>query len=473
MGQDPRLFNMAQSNRPYATLAIVSASYLLLIVDSSIAIAALPLIKADLAFSNASLSWVQNAYALSFGGLLLLGSRIGDIFGRKKMFVIGLTFFTLASLLVGLASNASVMILARVLQGAGAAVLAPSTLAMLSTSFPVDPGRGRAMAVYSSITGAGTSLGLVMGGWITDDLSWRWAFFFNIPIGIALVLASILFLKETNRHDSKIDYWGAITSWAGMSLVVFGLVNAAEKGWGNSTTLGTFIGGILLLLWFVQIEKQVAQPLIPLRLFAHAKRTGGNAGRFLFVGAMGGFWFFVSQFLQNVMGLNPLQTGLAFLPMTLASFAVAFLVPGLSRKFGEAPFLAGGLALVAIGLFWLGQFQPYGSYLTQVAFPMLLVGFGQGAATIRLTSAGMTELAPEDAGAGSGLVSTAVQLGNAFGLSLVIALAGGVSVADLGATQAFVSQAHAALIASAVLALLALVTVSILVLPNRQKKERP
>jgi EmrB/QacA subfamily drug resistance transporter len=461
---------MSKPNRPYVTLAIVSVSYLLLIVDASIAIAALPLIKADLGFSTASLSWVQNAYALSFGGLLLLGSRIGDIYGRKKMFVIGLAFFTLASLLVGFASDASVMILARVLQGVGAAILAPSTLAMLSTSFPVEPGRGRAMAVYSSITGAGTSLGLVLGGWITDALSWRWAFFFNIPIGVALVLASIRFLPETERHQSKIDYWGAITSWAGMSLVVFGLVNAAEQGWSNSVTLGTFIGGILLLVLFVQIEKRVAQPLIPLRLFAHAKRTGGNAGRFLFVGAMGGFWFFVSQFLQNVMGLNALQTGLAFLPMTLASFAVAFMVPGLSRKYGEAPFLAGGLTLVAIGLFWLGQFQQDGSYLTQVALPMLLVGFGQGAATIRLTSAGMTDLAPQDTGAGSGLVSTAVQLGNAFGLSMVIAVAGGVSVAGLGAVAAFVAQAHAALIASAVLALLALLSVSILVLPNRKKK---
>jgi predicted MFS family arabinose efflux permease len=254
-----------------------------------------------------------------------------------------------------------------------------------------------------------------------------------------------------------------------MSLLVFALVNAAEHGWGNSVALGTFIGGTLLLVLFVGIEKRVTQPMIPLRLFAHAKRTGGNVGRFLFVGAMGGYWFFVSQYLQNVMGLNPLQTGIAFLPMTLASFAVAFLVPWLSRKYGEGTFLVGGLTLVAIGLFWLGQFQQEGSYLSQVALPMLLIGFGQGAATIRLTSAGMTDLAPKDAGAGSGLVSAAVQLGNAFGLSLVIAVAGDVSVAELAEVQAFVAQAHAALIASAVLALLALLSVSILVLPNRTK----
>ena len=457
---------MDKANRPYVTLTIISISYLLLIIDMSIAVTALPLIKNDLGFSTATLSWVQNAYALSLGGLLLLGSRIGDKFGRKKMFVLGLAFFTLASLLVGLASGAAVMLLARVLQGAGAAVLAPSTLAMLSSSFPVEPARGRALAIYSSITGAGTSLGLVLGGWVTDALSWRWAFFFNVPIGVVLVFASMRYLHETERHEAKIDFWGAITSWAGMSLLVFGLVNAAEHGWQETATVASVIGGILLVVIFVQVEKRVAQPLIPLRLFAHAKRSGGNAGRFLFVGAMGGFWFFVSQFLQNVMGLNPLQTGLAFLPMTLASFAVAFMVPGLSRKYGEGPFLAGGLGLVALGLFVLSQFQQQGSYLWQIALPMLLVGFGQGAATIRLTSAGMTDLAPKDTGAGSGLVSTAVQLGNAFGLSAVIAVAGAVSVQGLNPVVAFVAQAHAALIGSAVLALLALVSVAIWVLPK-------
>ena len=459
---------MATVNRPNVTLTIISISYLLLIVDMSIAVTALPLIKADLGFSTATLSWVQNAYALAFGGLLLLGSRIGDKFGRKRMFVLGLAFFTLASLLVGFAPSSEVMLTARVLQGAGAAILAPSTLAMLSTSFPVEPSRGRAMAIYSSITGAGTSLGLVLGGWVTDTLSWRWAFFFNVPIGILLVLASMRYLHETQKHAAKIDIWGAVTSWAGMSLLVFGLVNAAEHGWQDSVTISSVVGGILLVMIFVQVEKRVAQPLIPLRLFSHAKRSGGNAGRFLFVGAMGGFWFFVSQFLQTVMGLNPLQTGLAFLPMTLASFAVAFMVPGLSRKYGEGLFLAGGLVLVAAGLFLLSQFQQNGSYVWQIAVPMLLVGFGQGAATIRLTSAGMTDLAPQDTGAGSGLVSTAVQLGNAFGLSIVIAVAGAVSVSGLNSTMAFVAQAHAALLGSGVLAVLALVSVSIWVLPKRK-----
>ncbi|MEY4743758.1 MAG: hypothetical protein RIR34_1097 [Actinomycetota bacterium] len=455
--------------RPNVTLAVISLSYLLLVVDLSIAVTALPLIKSSLGFSTASLSWIQNAYTLVFGGLLLLGARIGDIFGRRKMFILGLALFGGASFIVGVSSTATMMITARVLQGAAAAILAPSTLALLSTSFPVQPARGRALAIYGSITGIGTTLGLVLGGWIAGAFDWRWAFLVNIPLAGILMLAAKGNLEETEAKRGSIDYWGAILSTFGMFGIVFALIRAAEEGWQDTTVWLCLLGGLALMTAFVQVEKKVAAPLVPLRLFKSAQRTGANLARALFVGSMAAFWFFVSQFLQVAKHMNPLETGLAFLPMTLASFAIAFFVPRLSRKFGDTPFLAGGLATVAIGTLWLSRFTPDGSYFFEVALPMLLVGLGQGASTIRLTSAGIAGVPPEDAGAASGIVSTHVQLGSALGLSVLISLSANAGKGISNAGEAIAHQASLAVFGGGVLCTIALAVVLIWVLPKRHQ----
>lgn len=455
--------------RPNVTLAVISLSYLLLVVDLSIAVTALPLIKSSLGFSTASLSWIQNAYTLVFGGLLLLGARIGDIFGRRKMFIVGLALFGGASFIVGVSTTAPMMITARVLQGAAAAILAPSTLALLSTSFPVQPARGRALAIYGSITGIGTTLGLVLGGWIAGAFDWRWAFLVNIPLAGILMLAAKGNLAETEAKRGSIDYWGAILSTFGMFGIVFALIRAAEEGWQDPTVWLCLLGGLALMTAFVQVEKKVAAPLVPLRLFKSAQRTGANLARALFVGSMAAFWFFVSQFLQVAKHMNPLETGLAFLPMTLASFAIAFFVPRLSRKFGDAPFLAGGLATVAIGTLWLSRFTPDGSYFFEVALPMLLVGLGQGASTIRLTSAGIAGVSPEDAGAASGIVSTHVQLGSALGLSVLISLSANAGKGISNAGEAIAHQASLAVFGGGVLCTSALAVVLIWVLPKRHQ----
>ena len=454
---------------PNITLAIISLSYLMIVVDLSVAVTALPLIKADLGFSTAQLSWIQNAYTLTLGGLLLLGARAGDILGRRRMFVWGLVVFMAASLVVGVTETAQIMILARVLQGLGAAVLVPSTLALLSTSFPQQPLRGRALATYGSITGIGTSLGLVFGGWIADAFDWRWAFLVNVPLGIVLAVAARVVFIESATVKARIDVWGAVLSTLGMTGVVYALIRAAETGWTDGLVWVSLIGGIGFGFAFVAVEKRVLNPLVPLRLFKSAQRSGANAARALFVGSMAAYWFYVSQFLQVAKGMNPLETGLAFLPMTLASFAIAFLVPRLSRRFGDTPFLAGGLATVAIGTIWLSRLTVDGDYFWQIALPMLLVGFGQGASTIRLTSAGIAGVAPEDSGAASGLVSTAVQLGSSLGLSVLIAVAASAVTAGASAAQEITAQTNIALFTGGLLCIAALAVVLIFVLPKKHQ----
>lgn len=455
--------------RPNLTLAVIALSYLLLVVDLSIAVTALPLIKASLGFSATSLSWIQNAYTLVYGGLLLLGARLGDIFGRRKMFILGLGLFGGASLVVGLASSATMMIIARVLQGVAAAVLGPSSLALLSTSFPAQPARGRALAIYGSITGIGTSLGLVLGGWIAGAFDWRWAFLVNIPLAGILMLLAKGNLQETEPKRGKIDYLGAIFSTLGMFGIVFALIRSAENGWSDYYVWLCLIVGLALMGAFIKTEQIASVALVPLRLFRSAQRTGANLARALFVGSMAAFWFFISQFLQIAKHMNPLETGLAFLPMTLASFTIAFFVPRLSRRFGDAPFLAGGLLVVTTGTIWLSFISPNGPYWLEVALPMFLVGIGQGASTIRLTSAGIAGVSAEDAGAASGIVSAHVQLGSALGLSVLISISATAGKGLTTAAAQIAQQANVAIFGGGCLCLLALIVVLIWVLPKRHQ----
>jgi len=457
---------------PLITLAIISVSYLILIVDGSIVITALPLIRENLGFSAATLSWVQSAYALSLGGLLLLGARVGDIIGRRRGFLVGLCVFMAASLMAGWSPNAVMLIVARVLQGVGASLIAPSTLALLSTNFPKDPARARAVAVYGSITGIGMSLGLVLGGFVTHVLSWRWAFWINVPIGLVLIVATRYYVKETERHTEPLDVAGAVWATLSMTGIVYGLVNASEYGWGRALTIAPLFVGVALLGLFLRTEQRASAPLVPLHLLANAERSGANTARFLFVGSMAGFWFFIAQYLEVSRGLNPFGAGLAFLPMTLGSFAIAFLVPRLSRRFGTAPFLIGGLATVSIGTFWMAGVSSNGSYLWTVALPMLVVGVGQGASTIRLTSAAIHGVSPKDAGAASGVVSAAVQIGNAFGLSLLVALTS--LWVPRASTAALFAAAHArvAMVGGGVLCTLALTSAVVFVWHPHRRDER-
>lgn len=410
----------AAAVRKTPVLVIILASYLMIVLDISITITALPHIHRDLHFSLAGLSWVQTAYTLAFGGLLLLGARAGDLLGRRRMFVAGIALFTVASALVGAAQSSGWLIAARGLQGVGAALLAPSTLALLQASFKEGTERTRAVAYYGAVAGIGASLGLVLGGVVTTALTWRVGFLINVPVGIAMALAAPRFLPETERRSGAFDATGAITSTLGMTGLVYGLVRAAETSWSDTTTVISLLLGIVLLAAFVLNERRAAQPIMPLRLFASAERSAAYAGRVLFLGAMMGFWFFITQYLQTVDGYTALEAGLGFLPMTVVNFVVAIRVPQLTKRYGNGLLLASGLAVTAVGMFWLSRLTAGTDYLTGVALPMVLIGAGQGAALGPFTAAGIAGVTPKDAGAASGLVNVAHQLGGSLGLSVLV-----------------------------------------------------
>uniref|UniRef100_A0A809EEW0 MFS transporter n=1 Tax=Ralstonia solanacearum TaxID=305 RepID=A0A809EEW0_RALSL len=401
-------------------LAIIVTSYLMIVVDISIVITGLPRIQASLGFTAAQLSWVTNAYTLAFGGLLLLGARAGDILGRRRMFILGLSLFTLASAAIGFAPSVSWLLTARAIQGAGAAVLAPSTLALLSTHFAEGPDRTRALSLYAAAAGVGATLGLMLGGLFADLVSWRAGFFINLPIGLLLIVAARRHIGETQKHAGHFDLGGAISSTLAMTALVYGLVRAADAGWHDGPAQAALVGGMLMIAAFVGIERRVRQPILPLRLLASRERAGAYIARMLFLGGAVGFWFFSTQFLQGVLHLRPMQAGLAFLPVTLPNFASAMGVPKLARCFGNEKLLLAGLLLGVLGLAWLGQADALSSYWTGIALPMVLIGLGQGLLLAPLTAAGVAGVAREDAGAASGLVNVAHQLGGALGLGLLV-----------------------------------------------------
>jgi EmrB/QacA subfamily drug resistance transporter len=408
------------ATNPAMVLAIILGCYLMVVLDASVVITALPDIHTDLGFSSAGLSWVQNIYALAFGGLLLLGARMGDLLGRRQVFIGGIVLFILASMLGGLAQSQAWLLVARTVQGVGAAIAAPSTLALLTISFPEGSERTRAIALYSAVASAGASIGLVLGGMLTTWISWRWAFFINVPIGIVLVSLAPAYLPETERHTGEFDFGGAATSTLGMSALVYGLVRAAETSWGDAVALGSFAAAIVFLGAFVAIEKRVRQPITPLRLFASRERVGAYAARLLMVGAMFGMFFFLTQFLQGAEGYSALKAGLAFLPVTLSIFAMVKVVPKLLGRIGPQRTLLGGLAAALAGLLWLSQISTTTDYWTGVALPMLLIGTGMGLAFTPLTQAAIAGVDNHDAGAASGLVNVFQQVGSSLGIGLLV-----------------------------------------------------
>jgi EmrB/QacA subfamily drug resistance transporter len=401
-------------------LAAILGSYLMIVLDVSIVINALPRIHHALGFSPTGLSWVQNAYTLTFGGLLLLGARAGDILGRRRMFVAGIALFSLASLAAGAAQSAAWLLAARGVQGVGAAVAAPSTLALLMTSFPEGRERNRAIAYYAAVASGGASVGLVLGGILTSWLSWRWGLFVNVPVGALLVVAAPRVLHETERRRGHFDLAGAFTSTAGMSAIVYGIVRAGTAGWSDRITVTSFVTGVVLLAAFFFNERRAAQPITPMRLFASRERVGAYVARVLFVGGMFGVFFFLSQYLQSVLGFSPVEAGVAFLPLTLMIFATTHFVPDLVGRFGNTRVLMGGILVALVGMVWLSRIGADTPYVTGVAIPMAILGIGAACAFTPLTTAGVAGVAAEDAGAASGLVNVAHQLGGSLGLGVLV-----------------------------------------------------
>ncbi|QJD93870.1 MFS transporter [Duganella dendranthematis] len=405
-----------------AILAIILASYVMIVLDTSVVLTGLPKIHLEMGFSDSGLAWVQSAYTLTFGGFLLLAARAGDVVGRRRMLVAGLALFTLASLAIGAAQTPAMLVLARAVQGLGAAILAPSTLALLQTTFAEGAERTHAVSLYSATAGIAASVGLVLGGVLAEWMSWRVGFLVNLPIGVAMIWAARRYIPESPRSSGQFDVIGALTSTIGMSALVYALIRSASAGWGDLLTQAALAAGLLLLVTFVANERSAAQPIMPLRLFADRQRASAYAARVLFLGAMIGFFFFTTQYLQTVLNYSPSLTGVGFLPMTLMNFAVALQVPRLTRRFGNARLLAFGLLVCLIGMAWLSRVSVHSAYLTAVALPMVLIGAGQGMTLSPLTAAGIAGVPAQDAGAASGVVNVAHQLGNSLGLAVLVAL---------------------------------------------------
>jgi EmrB/QacA subfamily drug resistance transporter len=424
---------------------------LMLILDMTVVNVALPRIRGDLGFSTASLSWVLNAYTLTFGGLLLLGGRVGDVLGRRRTFLAGVAVFTVGSFLGGLAPTAGLLVAARALQGVGAAVAAPNVLALITTSAESPAARNRALALFSAVSSAGGSLGLLLGGALTGYASWRWSLFINVPIGLLVLTLVPRFVLETARRPGRFDVPGAVTATAGSSALVFGFIHAPDHGWSSVGTVGAFVTAAVLLASFVAIERRAAAPVLDLALLRHRGRAGAASVMALFIGAQFGFFFFTVQFMQAVLGYGAMESGFAFLPLTLLIFATSRVSPRLVGRFGVRPVVLVGLSLVAAANLWMGQIDATSGYVGLLLPPMVLIGVGAGLGFMPLTVAMLSEVAPEHAGSASGLLQMGQQVGGSLGLAVLVTV-----FASTGVTGDLVSGMPAAFLTGAGFVLVAL-----------------
>jgi EmrB/QacA subfamily drug resistance transporter len=414
----------AARHRSALVLAILVTCQLMLVLDVTVMNVALPRIQADLHFSTTGLAWVLNAYTLVFGGMLLLGGRAGDLFGRRRLFVGGLILFTVASLAGGLATSAGMLIAARIAQGLGAAAAGPNTLALITTTFTEPKQRIRALAVFSGMSTGGFAIGLILGGLLTEWTSWRAVLFINVPIGIAVVVLATRFVRSPAQHSGRLDLPGAVTATLGTGAIVYGFIRAASVGWGDVATLGSLVGGVLVLAAFVLLERRAAQPLLPLHLFANRNRAAAFVNLFLGPMAMLSSFFFLTQFFQDVLGYSPLTTGFAFLPLGVLLFGMTRLIPVLLPRFGPKPLTLIGTVVMVGGLVWLTRLTTATAYGTGVLGALVLLGVGAGLALSPLTVVIMSTVPPSDAGAAGGVLQTMQNIGGTVGLAVLVTVFG-------------------------------------------------
>jgi EmrB/QacA subfamily drug resistance transporter len=429
---------------PGLVLALILTSQLMVVLDATIVNVALHDIKSALGFSSAGLSWVVNAYTLTFGGLLLLGARAGDILGRRRVFLAGIALFSLASLAGGFAQNPGELLAARAVQGIGGALASPSALALLMTMFPDARARTRAIGLYTAVSIGGAAVGLIAGGMLSEWASWRWVLFVNVPIGLAVLVLARATLPETDRQPGRFDLAGALTSTIGMGALVYGFVNAASDGWRDTRTVGSFAAGALLLAAFVVTELRAEAPITPLRLFADRNRSTSYVARLLLVAGMMGMFFFLTQFLRGVLGYSDLVTGFAFVPLTAVVFTASQLSARvLVDRVGAHRLMIIGITFSTTGMLWLTQLGEHSGYLSLVG-PLLVFGTGNGLAFVPLTTAALEGVDPQDAGAASGLVNVMQQVGGALGLAVLVTVFGSASKSAAADLPAGLSRAEAA-----------------------------
>ncbi|WZP01186.1 MFS transporter (plasmid) [Isosphaeraceae bacterium EP7] len=441
----PKDFEIAPSNSTRRILAIgtILAAQFMLQMDFLIDIVALPRIQADLGFSTAGLSWVPNAFALAFGGLLLLGGRLGDIYGKVRAFQAGLALFLAASLLGGFAQSPAVLILARLLQGMGAAVAGPSVLALITVMARDEVERNRGLSLFIAVSSIGASAGLILGGVLTDFFSWRWSLLINLPVGAFVLILVRILVAETPRTPARLDIWGAATATLGSLAIVYGFIGAADHGWTSIGTIPAFVAAAVLLLAFLRIEGRIAEPLLELDLLRNRARLGGLAVMAIVVGMHFSMLFLVVQYLQQVLGFGPLAAGFAYLPLTATVFIVTQFVPQLIERFGARLLLINGSILVASSLVGFAMLSATSSYFPAVLLPMFIHAIGIALVFAPGTVAIMDGVPDEHAGAASGLLQMDQQIGGALGIAAIMSIyaipavpgqfVGGLSGAFLGA----------------------------------------
>lgn len=416
----------ATSDSRWLTLIVLCAGMLMIILDQTIVNVALPSIQGDLGFSQSSLAWVINAYLIAFGGLLLLAGRLGDLVGRKRIYMAGLTLFTAASLVCGVSWSQAMLITARFVQGLGGAVSNAGILAMIVTMFPEPREQARAIGVYTFVASAGGTIGLLAGGVIAQTLGWHWIFFINVPIGIAAAVVAGRLL-ESDRGiglgGGGADIAGAVLVTAALMLGVYTIVEAPAYGWGSTHTRGVGTAAVLLLAAFILRQATATNPLLPLRVFRSRHVSGANLTTAMMVAGMFGFFFLGTLYLQRVLGYSPLGIGLAFLPVALSIGALGLgLTAQLNTRFGALNVLVPGLALCVAGVGLLARAPVDGRYVADILPAMVLVGIGAGVSFPTLTIVAMSGATPSDSGLASGLVNTTAQFGGALGLAALATL---------------------------------------------------
>jgi EmrB/QacA subfamily drug resistance transporter len=415
----------SSESRRWFALILLCATQFMVVLDVAIVNVALPSIQEALDFSQENLQWIVSAYTLTFGGFLLLGGRTADLLGRRRVFMVGLVIFTLASLACGLSESEGFLICARAVQGLGAAIISPAALSIITTTFAEGAERNKALGIWGAIAGIGGAAGVLLGGILTDTLGWEWIFFINVPVG-ALVLALTPVLVEESRAigmPRRFDVAGAVTVTAGLALLVYGLVRTETVGWAADETIGALAGALALLIAFVAIEIRTTSPLMPLRIFRLRSLTGANVVGLLLGASIFGMFFFLSLYMQQVLGYSALRTGIGYLLVAIVIIIAAAASQALVTRFAVRPILALGMVLLLAGLLWFLQVSVDGGYAYTLAPGFVLAGIGLGFAFVPVSIAALQGVLPSEAGIASGLINTSQQVGGALGIAVLSTIA--------------------------------------------------
>jgi len=415
----------APDPRRWKALAVLGIAYLMVVLDVSIVNVALPSIQRDLAFAPEDLQWVVSGYALTFGGFLLLGGRMGDLLGRRRLFMTGLALFAAFSLLCGFATSDTMLIVARILQGAAAAILAPSVFSIVTVTFAEGAERNKALGILGAIAGSGAAIGVLLGGVLTEYAGWEWIFYVNAPIG-AIALALVPRVVRESRADGlarSFDAAGAVVITASLMMLVYALTQANNNGWGSALTIGLLAGSAALLAAFVAIEMRQASPLVPMGFFRKRTPTGANIIGFGLGTMVFGMFYLLSLYMQDVLGYSALEAGLGYLAVALTAVLASGVAQGLVTRLGVKPVLAAGMVLLGVGLLLFTQIAVDGTYAVHLLPGFLLVGVGLGFSFVPVSIAALAGVTPREAGLASGLINTSQQIGGALGVAILTTVA--------------------------------------------------